>query len=227
LYVYLSNESATPSEVFFDNFTVSVSESQLVQLIDYYPYGMVSSQWERTGEKLTCELFGKTYEQLTQLSDFHARHYDAALGRWHAVDPANQFASPYTGMGNNPVMRIDPDGRFAPLVIAAVVGVGAVLNVASNWQAITSSPTLGAGLGRALGFAAVGGVSGFASLYNPMAGGAIQGVGNALLGGVINGDSAGDVVANAMFGSHNRSGYLLCRSAARRRSGTFRIQSFF
>jgi len=99
LYIYLSNESTTPSEVFFDNFTVSVSESQLVQLIDYYPYGMVASHWVRTGEQVTRDLFqGKTYEQLTQLADFGARHYDAVLGRWHAVDPADQFALPYTNV---------------------------------------------------------------------------------------------------------------------------------
>jgi len=199
LYIYLSNESTTPSEVFFDNFTVSVSESQLVQLIDYYPYGMVASQWERTGEQTTRDLFqGKTYEGLTALADFHARHYDAALGRWHAVDPANQFASPYTGMANNPIMSIDPDGRFVPLVIAAAAIIGAGINVASNWQAISSSPDIWTGIGRAAGFAAIGAASGWVSLYNPMAGAAINGVGNAILGGVINGQDASTIAVNAV-----------------------------
>lgn len=101
-----------------------------MQLIDYYPYGMVASQWVREGEQVTRELFqGKSYEQLSGLSDFHARHYDAALGRWHAVDPANQFASPYTGMGNNPVIGVDPDRKFVHIIIGAVVG-GAI-----NWIA--------------------------------------------------------------------------------------------
>jgi hypothetical protein len=97
-------------------------------------------------------------------------------------------------------MRVDPDGRFAPIVIAAAAGIGAALNVASNWQAIASSPTFVAGLGRALGFAVIGGASGWASLYNPAAGGAIQGVGNALLGGAINGDSFSDIVGNSVIG---------------------------
>ena len=30
------------------------------------------------------------------------------------MDPARQFASPYVGMGNNPVSGIDPDGRDCP-----------------------------------------------------------------------------------------------------------------
>ena len=29
-----------------------------------------------------------------------------------AVDPSRQFASPYAGMGNNPVNGVDTDGEF-------------------------------------------------------------------------------------------------------------------
>ena len=28
---------------------------------------------------------------------------------WHIPDPAGQFASPYVGMANNPVIAVDPD----------------------------------------------------------------------------------------------------------------------
>ena len=45
------------------------------------------------------------------LQDFDARMFDSQLGRWHAIDPVMQFASPYVGMGNNPVSLTDPDGR--------------------------------------------------------------------------------------------------------------------
>ena len=40
--------------------------------------------------------------------------YDAALGRWHAVDPMSEKYyswSPYTYCKNNPVLRIDLDGK--------------------------------------------------------------------------------------------------------------------
>ncbi|CAL2055216.1 hypothetical protein T190820D02B_120001 [Tenacibaculum sp. 190524A05c] len=30
------------------------------------------------------------------------------------TDPAGQFSSPYLGMGNNPISRIDPDGGYSP-----------------------------------------------------------------------------------------------------------------
>jgi hypothetical protein len=41
--------------------------------------------------------------------------YDPALGRWHCNDPlAERYYSysPYCYVGNNPIKRIDPDGRY-------------------------------------------------------------------------------------------------------------------
>jgi hypothetical protein len=52
------------------------------------------------------------------------RSYDPTTGRFNQVDGANQFASGYTGMGNNPVMGVDPDGQFVGMIAAAVVLVG-------------------------------------------------------------------------------------------------------
>ena len=42
--------------------------------------------------------------------DFGARMYSAEIGRWMAADPADQFMSPYVGIGNDPVNGYDPDG---------------------------------------------------------------------------------------------------------------------
>ncbi|REG78506.1 DUF6443 domain-containing protein [Algoriphagus antarcticus] len=164
-YIYLSNESQTGSEAFFDDFSIMTSESYVVQQTDYYTYGMIAKNWTRIGEKATKDLFqGKTYEDLTKWYDFHARQYDAALGRWFGVDPQNQFASPYLAMGNNPVMMVDPDGEFAaflPILAiaakAAVIGagVGAATYAAStaitgqswNWNQLGSQMFRGAALG--------------------------------------------------------------------------------
>ena len=33
------------------------------------------------------------------------------MGRWFAIDPALEFASPYLAMGNNPMLFVDLDGR--------------------------------------------------------------------------------------------------------------------
>ncbi|HTN44833.1 MAG TPA: RHS repeat-associated core domain-containing protein [Flavipsychrobacter sp.] len=45
-----------------------------------------------------------------QLYDFHARQYDPQIGRFWSIDPLDEFASGYTGMGNNPANLTDPTG---------------------------------------------------------------------------------------------------------------------
>jgi len=42
--------------------------------------------------------------------DFYLRNYDAQIGRFVQQDPYEEFPSPYTGMGNDPVNNIDPSG---------------------------------------------------------------------------------------------------------------------
>lgn len=36
------------------------------------------------------------------------------MGRWLSVDPYRQFYSPYVGMGNSPIIGIDPTGGICP-----------------------------------------------------------------------------------------------------------------
>jgi hypothetical protein len=59
--------------------------------------------------------------------------YAYSFARWLSVDPKNQFASPYVGMGNNPVIGIDPDGQF--VFSALLPGVGIFID-AALWGAV-------------------------------------------------------------------------------------------
>lgn len=121
LFVYLSYDNDTGGDVFFDDMKIVYRESPVIQMNTFYPFGLTASSWMRDGEYQNRYLYqGKEFDEETKLQDFHARQYDPALGRWFAVDPQNQFASPYLGMGNNPVMMVDPDGEFIFTVLAAV-----------------------------------------------------------------------------------------------------------
>ena len=91
----------------------STQEVEVVQENHFYPYGLTMGGLNiYSGIESTHLYQGKELENKTRLNwyDFHARRFDSQLGRWHAIDPVVQFASPYVGMGNNPVIGVDPEG---------------------------------------------------------------------------------------------------------------------
>lgn len=121
------------------------------------------------------------------------RYYDYA--RWLSVDPKSQFSSPYTGMGNNPVMMVDPDGQlawFIPIIIGAVVG-GTSQGIATSnnggnffdgfWKGALVGGVAGA-TGVGVGGAFSGSLGGFGSA---LAGGTSAGFVGGGLGSAING----------------------------------------
>ena len=55
---------------------------------------------------------GQEKDTETGKEAFELRLWDGRIGRWLTTDPAGQYSSPYLGMGNNPVSRVDPDGGF-------------------------------------------------------------------------------------------------------------------
>jgi RHS repeat-associated protein len=89
----------------------------VIQENHYYAFGMeMEGTWAATtGVKNNYEYNGKELNEDfgLNLSDYGARWYDAAVGRWWSVDPlAEKFASKtsYNYGLNNPIIMIDPDG---------------------------------------------------------------------------------------------------------------------
>jgi RHS repeat-associated protein len=132
-FVYISFDDEATSDVYFDDLKITHNESPVTQVNSYYPFGMLAYGWIREGEvENQYKYQGKEYDTLTQWHDFHARQYDASLGRWFAVDPAGQFASPYVGMGNYPLNGVDPDGKWFGVDDLIVAGVGFVYGYVSH-----------------------------------------------------------------------------------------------
>jgi RHS repeat-associated protein len=88
---------------------LSSGNADVVFYADYYPFGTVlrsgGTGWRYGYQGEYAEKDGET-----GWNNFELRNYDAAIGRWLSTDPYGQYASPYVGMGNNPVSFIDPDG---------------------------------------------------------------------------------------------------------------------
>lgn len=220
LFVYLSYDNESTAPVYFDEFKITYTESPVVQINNNYPYGMTAMSWLREGENENKYLYqGKEFVNETGWHDFHARQYDATLGRWFAIDPQDQFSSPFLSMGNNPVLMVDPDGEFAfiPLLLTAMKVVGALQTAYSVYQGYQQNGVLGAGqalasaatgmvLGSILGGMTGGALVDMANIKGAFGGSVIGGLSGALSGGLAGGLNS--VLWGGNFGDGFRGGAI-------------------
>ncbi len=113
VFVYLSNQSN--ESVYFDEFYVTQEHSAISEESHYYPHGLkiaaISSRaFNKLENKYGYQGDYSEQESETGWNEFALRNYDPQIGRWTGVDPYDEFASPYVGMGNDPINNIDPDG---------------------------------------------------------------------------------------------------------------------
>ncbi|MCD6201739.1 MAG: RHS repeat-associated core domain-containing protein [Bacteroidales bacterium] len=104
-------------------FRVEGESVTTVQENHYYPFGLSIAGLDYAGlpeedETHNPYLYnGKEYQEELGLEwyDYGARDYDPQLGRWWSVDPLGEERiqlSPFNFLQNNPINRIDLDGRL-------------------------------------------------------------------------------------------------------------------
>jgi RHS repeat-associated protein len=93
-------------------FSRSGAENNLAEgYTDYYPFGMPMPGRNMTGaDQYRYAFQGQEKDPETGKEAFELRLWDARIGRWLTTDPYRQYASPYLGMGNDPISGVDPDG---------------------------------------------------------------------------------------------------------------------
>ena len=117
-YVFISNEHSTYVDVYFDDVSVSHTPSPIVSSSDYYPFGLSFNSGQLDGSVDQKYLYnGKELQDELSLNwyDYGARMYMPEIGRWGVADPLADKAhswTPYRYSFNNPIMFIDPDGRY-------------------------------------------------------------------------------------------------------------------
>jgi RHS repeat-associated protein len=114
LLTFISNETQGMS-VFMDNVLLTFKRGLLLEEQHYYPHGLTISGGTNNPLANRYLYQGKQLQMEAGLDlyDFHARQYDPQIGRFWGVDPADQFPSGYTGMGNDPASMVDPTGMMA------------------------------------------------------------------------------------------------------------------
>jgi RHS repeat-associated protein len=111
IYIWLSNESEG-TEVWFDDLSIRHTQTLVAQATDYGVWGEVLREQRSDARKYRYGYQGSFSEkdEETGWNHFELRQYDAVIGRWLSADPYRVGWSPYIGMANNPVSRVDPDG---------------------------------------------------------------------------------------------------------------------
>jgi RHS repeat-associated protein len=112
----LSYEDQSNNFVYFDDYKVTYTPTNIVQYNEYYPYGLVTNNsW--TKENAVGNNFlgngGTELNTTSGLYDLEYRNYDPALARMHQVDPmADKYASftPYNYSFNAPSNFNDVNG---------------------------------------------------------------------------------------------------------------------
>src|SRR5690606_12928483 len=116
-YIYLSNDNGQPLEVFFDDFTVELAHSAIVQVDNYYPFGLTFNGYRRENSMMNRFLYngGSEWQDNFGLNWYSTmnRPYDPILGRFWGVDALSDLMpaiSPMAYAYNNPLLFFDPLG---------------------------------------------------------------------------------------------------------------------
>lgn len=124
-----------------NNRVVVAQNGTVEEVNDYYPFGgLLSSSLSNNIQPYKYN--GKELNRDNGLDwyDYGARMYDAALGRWHVVDPMSEkyySVSPYAYGLNTPHNCIDPDGRKI-IFVNGYLGFGSPRGGETYWGGANS-----------------------------------------------------------------------------------------
>ncbi len=106
------------------------SSGNVVQLLDYFPYGGTRVDEHSNDYQNDYKFTGKERDEETNLDYYESRYYNSDIARFISVDPWEgdmndpQSFNKYSYVRNNPVKYVDPSGNIPILIAVGVIGVG-------------------------------------------------------------------------------------------------------
>jgi RHS repeat-associated protein len=138
-YVYISNEHPYVTDVFFDDVTITFTPTPVVQLQDYYPFGLKFNSYTRVNALSNTTVLFQSQEHLDDLGldwdSFKWRNHQPEIGRFFNIDPlANKYVynSPYAFSENKVVAHIELEGLEAEAIISLAAKYGVIFGMMSS-----------------------------------------------------------------------------------------------
>lgn len=117
IFVYVSYESQIHNRVFFDDLQITHTKSKIVQMDDYYPFGLTFNEFKREDGKGNKMNTFQDQELVTDLDvnwvSFKWRNHQPDIGRFFNVDPLAEdyyYNSPYAFSENHVVAHVELEG---------------------------------------------------------------------------------------------------------------------
>ncbi len=119
---------------------VSDAQGHESSALTYMPFGAVDNANSSGKDDFRPKFSNKELDQPTGLYYFGARYQNPVIGRFLQPDPKNQFTSPYSYAGNDPLTLVDPNGEeiITAVIIASTV-IGATIGAYSGAAAVNSN----------------------------------------------------------------------------------------
>lgn len=94
-------------------FSVTDSGNKVVGKYRYRPFGEPMASENTTSGIIGPTFMLQEYNEQSGLYNFHSRLYDPVTRRFISPDPAQEYASPYVFVGNDPLSLTDPSGQVS------------------------------------------------------------------------------------------------------------------
>jgi RHS repeat-associated protein len=116
VFIYVSNEGAVQQDIYFDDLTIVHTKSPVIQIDDYYPFGLTFNSWRRENSVYNRWKFqGQEHTDDLDLGwdAFKWRNHQPDIGRFFNVDPLSEkyvYNSPFAFSENHVVAHIELEG---------------------------------------------------------------------------------------------------------------------